>query len=44
VTYTSKSPEDSRRLTLKHADVVREIAALEERWLQVMTELEERSA
>jgi ATP-binding cassette subfamily F protein 3 len=44
VTYTSKSPEESRRLTLKHGEVIREIAALEERWLEVMTELEERSA
>ena len=43
-TYTTKPPEESRRLTLKHAELVREIAALEERWLEVMSELEERSA
>ena len=43
-TYTSKPPEESRRLTSKHAEVVREIATLEERWLEVTTELEERSA
>jgi ATP-binding cassette, subfamily F, member 3 len=43
-TYTSKPPEESRRLNLKHAEVVREIASLEERWLEVTTELEERSA
>src|SRR6201996_1325938 len=43
-TYTSKPPEDSRRLTLKHTELVREISALEERWLEVMSELEERSA
>ena len=43
-TYTSKPPEESRRLTLKHADLVREITALEERWLEVMSELEQHSA
>jgi len=43
-TYTTKPPEESRRLTLKHTELVREIAALEERWLEVMSELEERSA
>ena len=43
-TYTTKPPEESRRLTLKHAELLREIAALEERWLEVMSELEERSA
>jgi ATP-binding cassette subfamily F protein 3 len=43
-TYTSKLPEESRRLTLRHADLVREIASLEERWLEVSSELEERSA
>jgi ATP-binding cassette, subfamily F, member 3 len=43
-TYTSKPPEESRRLTLKHTELVHEIAALEERWLEVMSELEERSA
>ena len=41
-TYTSKPPEESRRLTSKHAEVVSEIAAVEERWLEVMSELEER--
>jgi ATP-binding cassette subfamily F protein 3 len=43
-TYTSKPPEESRRLTSRHGEVVREIASLEERWLEVTTELEERSA
>ena len=43
-TYTSKPPEESRRLTSKHSDIVREIASLEERWLEVTSELEERSA
>jgi ATP-binding cassette subfamily F protein 3 len=43
-TYTSKPQEESRRLTVRHADVIREIAALEERWLEVMSELESRSA
>src|SRR6185312_775216 len=43
-TYASKPPEEGRRLTLRHADVSREIATLEERWLAVSSELEERSA
>ena len=43
-TYTTKPAEEGRRLTLRHAEVVREIGTLEERWLEVMSELEERSA
>ena len=43
-TYTNKPPEESRGLTVKHAQIVREMAALEERWLEVSSELEERSA
>jgi ATP-binding cassette, subfamily F, member 3 len=43
-TYTTKPPEEGRRLTARHADAVREIGTLEERWLEVMSELEERSA
>ena len=43
-TYTTKPPEEGRRLTARHAEVVREIGTLEERWLEVMSELEERSA
>ena len=43
-TYTNKPPEESRGLTAKHAQIVRDIATLEERWLEVMSELEERSA
>jgi len=43
-TYASKPVEEGRRLTLRHADVSREIATLEERWLAVSSELEERSA
>jgi ATP-binding cassette, subfamily F, member 3 len=43
-TYTTKPPEEGRRLTQRHAEVVREIGTLEERWLEVMSELEERSA
>jgi ATP-binding cassette, subfamily F, member 3 len=42
-TYTTKPAEEGRRLTLRHTEVVREIGALEERWLEVMSELEERS-
>jgi ATP-binding cassette subfamily F protein 3 len=43
-TYTSKPPEEGRRLTLRHAELSREIATLEERWLEVASELEGRSA
>src|SRR6185312_9474469 len=43
-TYTTKPPEDGRRLTQRHSEVVREITTLEERWLEVMSELEARSA
>jgi len=39
-TYTTKPPEEGRRLTVRHAEVLREITALEERWLEVMSELE----
>ena len=41
-TYTTKPPEEGRRLTQRHGEVVREIATLEERWLEVMSELEAR--
>ena len=43
-TYTTKPAEEGRRLTLRHAEVVGEIGTLEERWLEVMSELEQRSA
>ena len=43
-TYTTKPPEEGRRLTLRHAELSREIATLEERWLEVMSELEARPA
>jgi len=43
-TYTSKPAEEGRRLTARHAEVVKEIGVLEERWLEVMSELEARSA
>jgi ATP-binding cassette, subfamily F, member 3 len=43
-TYTTKPPEEGRRLTTRHAEVVGEIASLEERWLEVMSELEGRLA
>jgi ATP-binding cassette subfamily F protein 3 len=42
-TYTTKPAEEGRKLTLRHTDVMREIGTLEERWLEVMSELE-RSA
>jgi len=40
-TYTTKPAEEGRRLTLRHTEVVRDIGALEERWLEVMSELEQ---
>jgi ATP-binding cassette, subfamily F, member 3 len=43
-TYTSKPPEEGRQLTVRHAEVSREIGILEERWLEVATELEAQSA
>jgi ATP-binding cassette subfamily F protein 3 len=43
-TYTTKPPAEGKRLTLRHAELVREIETLEERWLEVMSELEQRSA
>jgi ATP-binding cassette, subfamily F, member 3 len=43
-TYTTKPPEEGRRLTTRHSEIVREIGTLEERWLEVMSELEARSA
>ena len=43
-TYTTKPAEEGRKLTLRHTDVMREIGTLEERWLEVMSELEQRSA
>jgi ATP-binding cassette, subfamily F, member 3 len=41
-TYTTKPAEEGRRLTQRHTEVVREIGTMEERWLEVMSELEER--
>jgi ATP-binding cassette subfamily F protein 3 len=43
-TYATQPPEETRRLTVRHAEVAREITSLEERWLEVMSELESRSA
>ena len=43
-TYTTKPAEEGRKLTLRHTDVMQEIGTLEERWLEVMSELEQRSA
>jgi ATP-binding cassette, subfamily F, member 3 len=42
-TYTTKPPEEGKRLTLRHTQISREIDALEERWLEVMSELEQRT-
>jgi hypothetical protein len=41
-TYTTKPPEEGRRLTQRHGEVVREITTLEELWLEVMSDLEAR--
>jgi ATP-binding cassette, subfamily F, member 3 len=41
-TYT-KPAEEGRRLTQRHAEVVREVGTLEERWLEVMSEFEARA-
>ena len=41
-TYT-KPAEEGRRLSQRHAEVVQEISVLEERWLEVMSELEARA-
>jgi len=43
-TYTAKAPEEQRQLTLRHGQLLREIEKLEERWLEVMSALQERSA
>jgi ATP-binding cassette subfamily F protein 3 len=43
-TYTLKAPEEQRRLTMRHAQILREIEGLEERWLEVMSALQERTA
>jgi ATP-binding cassette subfamily F protein 3 len=43
-TYSSKPAEEGRRLTARHSEVSREIATVEERWLEVTSQLEERSA
>jgi ATP-binding cassette, subfamily F, member 3 len=43
-TYTTKPPAEGKRLTLRHTELAREIETLEERWLEVMSELEQRSA
>ncbi len=43
-TYTTKPPAEGKRLTLRHTQLAREIETLEERWLEVMSELEQRSA
>jgi ATP-binding cassette subfamily F protein 3 len=40
-TYT-KPAEEGRRLSQRHAEVVHEIGTLEERWLEVSSELEEQ--
>jgi ATP-binding cassette subfamily F protein 3 len=43
-TYTAKPPAEGKRLTLRHTELAQEIETLEERWLEVMSELEQRSA
>ena len=43
-TYAQRPTEQQRRLALRHGELAHEIAALEERWLAVMTALEERAS
>jgi ATP-binding cassette subfamily F protein 3 len=43
-TYAARAAEEQRQLALRHGELAREIAALEERWLAVMTALEERAS
>jgi ATP-binding cassette subfamily F protein 3 len=43
-TYARRPSEEQRRLALRHGELAHEIAALEERWLAVMTALEERAS
>jgi ATP-binding cassette subfamily F protein 3 len=42
-TYSSSSVDEQRRLSRRHGELGAEIRALEERWLEVMTALEERA-
>jgi ATP-binding cassette subfamily F protein 3 len=41
-TYTAQPPAEQRRLSLRHAQLAREIEQLEERWLEVMSALQAR--
>lgn len=43
-TYAVRTADEQRRLSVRHAQLGREIEALEERWLEVMAALQERSA
>ena len=43
-TYAARSSQEQQQLALRHAGLAHEIAQLEERWLAVMTALEERAS
>ena len=43
-TYTTRTAAQQQQLSLRHAQLSQEIHALEERWLEVMTALEERAS
>jgi ATP-binding cassette subfamily F protein 3 len=41
-TYSAKPPQEQRQLTQRHGELRRQIEALEERWLEVMSALQEQ--
>lgn len=41
-TYSSPASQEQRQLTVRHGEIKREIAALEERWLEVLSALAEQ--
>ena len=43
-TYRTRPPPEQRELARRHAQLSQEIHALEERWLLVMSALEERAS
>jgi hypothetical protein len=43
-TYRTRPPPEQRALARRHAQLSQEIHALEERWLSVMSALEERAS
>jgi ATP-binding cassette subfamily F protein 3 len=43
-TYTQRPPQEQRQLSKRHSEVGTEITALEDRWLEILSALEERTA